>query len=592
VRVLAAGIQNPLPQAEEEAMSSSSDWDVSSGQGTRSNQPRTFIGAVLGLACLVLLGANGCPPQTIQETKLLASDLAGGDGFGASVSLADDVALVGAYWIPRRKTGSAYVYRFDGTRWAEEAKLLPSDGNVAGFGISVSLSGNVALVGDSGLASTLSTGSAYVYRFDGNNWVEEAKFLPSHGSTDPWFGWSVSVSGDVALVGRSAYVYRFDGARWVEEANLLPSDRFTDTSFGMSVSVSGDVAVVGAHGNDDNGSDSGSAYVYRFNGRAWRQRAKLLPSDGAAEDYFGRSVSVSGDVALVGAYGDDDRGSQSGSAYVYRFDGTNWIEEAKLLASDGHRGDWFGSSVSVFGDVAVVGARYDVHDGCRSGSAYVYRFDGTNWIEEAKLSASDRASNDHFGISVSVWDNMALVGADEDEVSGVTTGSASLFSPLDGTTACSDGWDNDGDGLIDRADTGCTSPGEMSERSRLFECDDGIDNDGDGRVDFDPLTLASPGDQDTPPAGVGDPGCRKPGWSTERSQCQDGIDNDGDGLTDFDAGAWANGRANPAGPDPDCVGRPYRQCEAPSCVSCGLGAELPLLLPLLAWLRRRVRARA
>ncbi|MHC4414142.1 MAG: hypothetical protein ACYS0G_02535 [Planctomycetota bacterium] len=179
-----------------------------------------------------------------------------------------------------------------------------------------------------------------------------------------------------------------------------------------------DVAVVGAHNDDDNGSSSGSAYVYRWNGSSWGQEQKLLASDGAGGDWFGWSVSVSGDVAVVGAYLDDDNGDRSGSAYVFRWNGSSWTEEAKLLASDGAAGDYFGVSVSVSGDVVVVGAYEDDDNGSSSGSAYVYRWNGSSWGQEQKLLASDGAAGDFFGYSVSVSGNIAVVGAYSDDYTG------------------------------------------------------------------------------------------------------------------------------------------------------------------------------
>jgi hypothetical protein len=166
---------------------------------------------------------------------------------------------------------------------------------------------------------------------------------------------------------------------------------------------------------------------------------------------------------------------------------------------------------------------------------------------------------------------------------------AGLFGPL-----CDDGVDNDADGRIDwnggplgePADPGCENALDLSERSPLLACDDGADNDGDGGFDFDTATYADPGDETTPPAGSGDPGCAEPSWGTESPKCQDGIDNDGDGKIDYDAGYSANGSPHPAGPDPQCVGGPSFVREA-SGSSCGLSAELVLLLPPLLWLWRR-----
>ncbi len=148
---------------------------------------------------------------------------------------------------------------------------------------------------------------------------------------------------------------------------------------------------------------------------------------------------------------------------------------------------------------------------------------------------------------------------------------------------CMDALDNDGDGLVDYPeDPGCDDALDAFETSDALPCDDGIDNDSDGRTDFDPVTFADPGDQYTLPAGVGDPGCKKPSWFSEDPRCQDGIDNDGDGMVDYDAGYSRNGVPDPDGPDPQCV-NPFDNRESP----CGLGVELALLLPPLMWLSRR-----
>lgn len=163
--------------------------------------------------------------------------------------------------------------------------------------------------------------------------------------------------------------------------------------------------------------------------------------------------------------------------------------------------------------------------------------------------------------------------------------------------ACDNGVDDDGDGFCDTTtgtctdgstpgDAGCDDSDDAFETSDALPCDDGFDNDGDGRIDFDPTTYAAPGDETTPPSGQGDPGCHDPSWGSETPRCQDGIDNDGDGMMDYDAGLFANGVADPAGPDPECVGDPSRNSEAATLHSCGLGAELALLLPPLLWMRR------
>ena len=134
-------------------------------------------------------------------------------------------------------------------------------------------------------------------------------------------------------------------------------------------------------------------------GTTWLQRQKLLASDGAAVDFFGCSDSIRGDYAIAGADYDDDKGANSGSAYIFRWDGTAWVQQQKLLASDGAAGDCFGGSVSISGDLAIVGAYGDDSD---RGSAYIFKRDGTTWVQQQKLIASDGAAKDYFGYPVSI----------------------------------------------------------------------------------------------------------------------------------------------------------------------------------------------
>ena len=204
------------------------------------------------------------------------------------------------------------------------------------------------------------------------------------------------------------------------------------------MSVSGDTIVVGADRDDGNESFSGSAYVFEKPVGGWAdapQTAKLTASDGAAGDYFGRSVSVSGDTIVVGAHGDGDNGSFFGSAYVFKKPSGGWMdatETAKLTASDGAAEHRFGRSVSVSGDTVVVGAYGDDDNGFRSGSAYVFEKPSGGWMDAtqtAKLTASDGASGDVFGVSVSVSGDTVVVGAYGDDDNGSASGSAYVFTP-------------------------------------------------------------------------------------------------------------------------------------------------------------------
>jgi hypothetical protein len=411
----------------------------------------------LGYALLAVFASHSAAGQILNESaKLLASDGAAGDRFGHSVSVSGNVAVVGAPYDDDNgsDSGSAYVFRWNGSSWVQEQKLLPSDGapqdRFARYPLSVS--GDVAVVGAhlDDNANGTDAGSAYVFRWNGSSWVQEQKLLPSDGAAFEYFGTSVSVSGEVVVVGAardnnysgSAYVFRWNGSSWVQEQKLLPSDGASQDKFGEFVSVSGNVVVVGAWGDDDNGAQSGSAYVFRWNGSSWVQEQKLLASDGAGGDpfgdVFGNPVSVSGDVAVVGALWDDNaNGTDAGSAYVFRWNGSSWVQEQKLLASDGAAFDSFADSVSVSGDVAVVGASHYWENGTNSGSAYVFRWNGSSWVQEQKLLASEGAVGDAFGV-VSVSGNVAIVGAGGDDDKGTDSGSAYIFS-LVGTCCISNG---------------------------------------------------------------------------------------------------------------------------------------------------------
>jgi len=323
-----------------------------------------------------------------QQAKLLAADGAAIDYFGTSVAVDGDTVMIGACY-DDNASGSVYVFTRDGSNWTQQAKLLAADGDENdGFGWSVVVDGDTAVIG--ALGDDDNKGSAYVFTRDGINWTQQAKFLANDGAAGDHFGVSVAVDGDTAVIGAyqdddttvgdnkgSAYVFIRDGISgiWAQQAKLLAADGAADDEFGWSVAVDGDTAVIGAWLDDDTtvGDNKGSAYVFTRDGINWTQQAKLLAADGAAGDYFGRSVAVDGDTVVIGANADDDTvDDNKGSAYVFTRDGINWTQQAKLLAADGAAEDEFGVSVAVDGDTAVIGAYLDDDNGNRSGSAYVF----------------------------------------------------------------------------------------------------------------------------------------------------------------------------------------------------------------------------
>jgi len=390
-----------------------------------------------GSAYVYYFSGSGC----YFEEMLLAGDGAEGDNFGCSVAISGDWAIVGASGDDDNgdSSGSAYVYHFTGITWEFVQKLIPSD-NAEGdnFGISVSLSGDRAIVGASGDDDNGSdSGSVYVFHCAGSIWIEEQKVTDPDGAENDYYGSSVSLSGDCAIVGvpgddengtdsGSATVSLINSSSFYESKHTAADGAEYDR-FGYSVSISGNWAIVGAYQDDDKGSNSGSVYMYQWNGIIWIFTQKLTAPDGIPNDYFGYSVSISGERAIVGAYQDDGNGFNSGSAYVYHWNGSEWELYQKLSASDRAEHDWFGYSVFLSGDRIIVGSIHDDDNGYNFGSAYIYHWNGSSWSQEQKLTASDGAENDNFGCSVSLYGDCAIVGAYFDDDNGASSGSAYVY---------------------------------------------------------------------------------------------------------------------------------------------------------------------
>jgi len=383
--------------------------------------------------------SNCNPGDWLEQIKLFASDGAEKDYFGISVSIDGEYAIMGAYGDDSYR-GSAYIFKRSGTIWTQEAKLVAADGTDNDqFGRSVYIKGDYAIIGavnDDGNGVTYS-GSAYIFRRSGTTWSKEAKIFASDGTEFDLFGISVSMDGDYAIVGASfddengdfsgsVYIFKRSGTTWSQETKLLASDGEAEDRFGASVCIKGDYVFVGAsRGNNKNNIDSGTVYVYKHSGTTWILETKLLASDGDSLDKFGASASIDGDYFIVGAPGDDDNGNHSGSVYIFERDESSWMEITKLLASDGAAEDWFGFSVSIYDNYAIVGALYD---DTQRGSAYVFKHSGTTWSQDAKLLASDGEAEDSFGCSVSISGDYAIVGALRGDNDVVESGSAYVFN--------------------------------------------------------------------------------------------------------------------------------------------------------------------
>lgn len=371
-----------------------------------------------------------------EQVKLTADDAEINDHFGDSVAVWEDTAVIGAYEDDDdgSSSGAAYVFTRTGGVWSQQAKLTANDASAGdSFGDSAAVWEDTAVIGATGDDDGgSSSGSVYVFTRTAGIWSQQAKLTANDASAGDYFGDSVAISGDTVIVGAygsnsstgAAYVFTRTAGVWSQQAKLTASDGVSYHFFGSSVAVLGDTAVIGTPGDDDNGSWSGSAYVFTRAAGVWGQQTKLTADDTDVGDQFGTSVALAGETAVIGAKGDNHAGNYTGSAYVFTQTMGTWGQQAKLIASDAAEGDNFGYSVSVSGDTAVIGATEDDDGGNESGSAYVFTRIAGMWSQQDKLIASDAAAGDFLGRSVSIMEGTTVVGAFGDDS---YTGSAYVF---------------------------------------------------------------------------------------------------------------------------------------------------------------------
>jgi hypothetical protein len=417
-----------------------------------------------------------------QQQELLASDRSSFDNFGISVALSADglTAIIGASGettSPTSGQGAAYVFTRSAGTWTEQAKLLASDratDDDFGYSVAISADGNTVIIGayTEDTSPNTNNGAAYIFTRSGSTWTQKAKLIASERANSDQFGRSVSLSSDglTAIVGAwlkdtspntdqgAAYIYNFTNtgtrytynsskSRWDIDvysdipislgtsARLLASDAANDDNFGKSVAISADglTAIVGADREGTSPSVlQGAAYIFTYLAGVWTQQAKLLASDRATGDFFGRSVAISsdGNTVLIGAINEDTSpNTNNGAAYVFTRSGTTWTEQQKLLASDAASSDFFGFSVALSsdGNTAVVGAYgEDTSPNSDNGAVYVYTRSGSTWTEQQKLLASDPAAGDDFGtaVAISADGNTVFVGAPDEDTGGTLNNGA------------------------------------------------------------------------------------------------------------------------------------------------------------------------
>jgi len=268
------------------------------------------------------------------------------------------------------------------------------------------------------------------------DWEEIIKLVASDRSQGARLGWSVSLSGDYAIVGATGdfsykgatYIFVRNGNSWVQQQKLVASDGDVSESFGYSVCISEEYAIVGAPYDDHNVSHSdslrnaGSAYIFKRDGSIWIEQQKLVPSNRRREDYFGMAVSINGDYAIIGAPLKEhyisvfDSVKNAGAAYIFKLNNNVWIEQQKLVALNPQSEAWFGNAVSLSGDYAVVGAfEEDTNpnyvDSLDAGAAYVFKRTDSTWSPSPRIVPDDLYPSDGFGTSVFISGDYIIIGS-------------------------------------------------------------------------------------------------------------------------------------------------------------------------------------
>jgi len=355
----------------------------------------------LGAGAASVLGQVEFQP----ELEFRASDAEEGDLYGERVALSGDVAVIGARWEDRGR-GAVYVYRFDGESWVEEQKLLPSD-VASAIGTSVCVRDDVILVG-----APQNLGAVYVFRFDGSDWIEEQKLtIPFLGENA--FGSSLALGTDVAVIGApghwldiegAVHVFRYDGSTWTATDRIQPGASAPGNHFGTSVGLCDDVIVVGSTPALPFDAP-GSVTVFRNDGAGWAETQRLV-GEVDTRDNFGGAVSLSGDRLMVGASFEDGVNTSAGAVYVYEDDGSEWIPTQKITQDPARRGAQLGTSIAMEGDLAILGEPNRLDN---PGKANVYRYNGSEWVRFQTLT-EDEAIYSGFGAWVALSDRATLIG--------------------------------------------------------------------------------------------------------------------------------------------------------------------------------------
>ncbi len=374
------------------------------------------------LALLTPLGSSQC------EQHLRSSDADSGDRFGGALALDGNTLVVGAWGDDLsgfELCGAAYFFEYGASGWVEVARFTPPDPTYdMYFGESVAIQGDLALVGAPNRRhpgpSKQFAGSVFVYRRSASGWSLVEELRASDAAAWNRFGAHVDFDGERAIVSTfidepaPVKVYIFDRAGDGLSETAILSVDLPNDDH-VQVQISGTTAFLGAPW--DTGT-SGKVLVFEETGGAWSLAATLLPNVPVPIGLFGRALALEGDRALIGEPGHMVSGFHRGACYVFERSGTNWVKTGLLTASDGQEHDSLGESVALDGDLVLVGAPHVDDPQFYSGSAYLYAFDGVSWNEEAEIQDPHAHHRDESGSAVALENRLLVTSRPYDDAAG------------------------------------------------------------------------------------------------------------------------------------------------------------------------------
>ncbi|MBF0158408.1 MAG: Ig-like domain-containing protein [Magnetococcales bacterium] len=382
------------------------------------------------------------PTWQTSAGRITAVNSSSGQMAGAAMDVDGNAMIVGG-------VGYAAILSWNGTAWVRDQLLTTTGmGNNQGQPYNVAIKGSMAVIGESNNGG----GAVFVFRKSGNSWQFEKKFTVDNPA-NTLFGSSLAISDNRLMVSATdqsggnkgtVYYFQYNGTQWESSYSYFPATSYSAseaTWYGTSIAAANNRLAIGISSYDAPGTDTGIVQIRDFSANTW---SSLRPPEGYDNQYFGSAVAMDGNRIIVGSYNSTNGSgrSQSGSAFIYQWDSTasKWVFEGRLDPSGAVNNDHAASCVDIKGDLAIVGAWGDSNSSA-TGSAWLFQWDGTSWVERERITPVGGAAQDRFGSSVALCDAGVLVGARQDDQQGNDAGSVWFYRQSVTSTASSAGND-------------------------------------------------------------------------------------------------------------------------------------------------------